>query len=180
MPALTRSTSATYSNKPYLTPQTPSPVHPRALIDMTPLPSLLDKIVEASKRPKRSTSLQLESKVDDTSALPSMSGKSEHPSSDPAEVHDIQKTSSAPTKVEDEPEPESVAYQQPATSDYMDCEDTPIVFSEPLNLAPPPAPTRPPLTPALVPPFFYGEAATSFFPSNQPHVYQHPESQVAQ
>lgn len=158
MPARTRSASATReSQRLYLTPQTPSPARPRALIDMTPLPSLFDKIIEASKRKKRSTSLQLESKVDNPFALPSIP-------EDP--------------EIEDEPEPQSMVYEPLITSDHMDYEDTPIVFSEPHNPIPSLVPTISPRAPAT--PFVYGEAVTSFFPFNKPHINQHPAPLVAQ
>lgn len=179
MPALTRSVSATYSNKSYLTPQTPSPIHPRAFVDMTPLPSLFDKIAEASKPRKRSTSLQLESKVDDPFVLPQISEECGNPLSDAPEVCGIQQTSGAPTEVDDEPESKSVVDQPLATSDLMDYEDTPIAFPEPLISAPL-ASTISPLAPAPASSFVHGEALTTLFPSNQPHIYQYPELSVTQ
>lgn len=135
---------------------------------MTPLPSLFDKIVEASKRGQQSTSLQPGSKADDSFAPQSNPMGGEHPSSDSAEDHDDEGSSYAPTEVGtevgEESEPEPLVDQPAATRDSMDCVDTPFDFSEPLNAAP----------------FTYGEAATSFPPSNQPHTFQYSEAPVIQ
>ena len=168
MPVLTRSASATSSNKPYLTPHTPLSAHPRVLINMTPLPSLFDKMVEAAKRNKRSTSVQLESKAGgDPVALPSIPEEPEESSSDPVEVCDIRQPSETPTEVGDEPEP--VAHQPSATSDHMDFEDTPIAFSEPVDHTPPPAPIV--LPPAPVSSLSHEEVLTNFLPPNPFHIH---------
>lgn len=180
MPVLTRSASATCSNKPYLTPQTPTPTHPRALVDMTPLPSLFDKIVEATKRGRRSTSLRPGSNVDSPFSLPSIPEISEDTSSDPVEVHDIQSTSDTPTEVGEEPESEPMAHQPSDISDHMDCEDTPIAFFEPLNPTPSLAPMISLFAPAPVPPVVWGGVVTSFFPSDRHHLYKFPEPPVTQ
>lgn len=176
MPILTRSASATFTNKSYLTPHTPPSTHPRALVAMTPLPSLLDTMFEAAKRKKRSTSLQLESKVDDPFALRSIPEVPEQPSSDPVGVHDVRQSSDAPTEV-DEPEPKVVVHQPLATCDDMDCEETPIIFSVPVNPVPP-APTLPPSASASFPPCAYGDVFTTFPTSNHLPVYQHASSSV--
>jgi len=168
MPVLTRSASVTSPNKPYLTPHTPLSAHPRVLIDMAPLPSLFDKMIEAAKRGKRSASVQLQSRVGgDPIALPPIPEEPEEPSSDPVEVHDIRQPSETPTEVGGEPEP--VAHQLPATSDHMDFEDTPIAFSEPVDHTPPPAPIAPP--PAPISPRFHEEALTNFLPPNPFHIH---------
>ena len=175
MAVLTRSVSATSSNRPYLTPHTPPSTHPRALIDMTPLPSLFDKIIEAAKRRKRSTSVQLESKVgEDPFALPSIPEESEGPTSDPVEVHDIQQPSDGPTEVGDEPEPVA---QQASATDQMDFEDTPVVFSEPINHPPSPAHSVPPTAPVSVSFPIHEGASTSLLPSDPLCIY--PETPVA-
>jgi len=175
MPVLTRSVSATSSNRPYLTPHSSSSTHPRALIDMTPLPSLFDKMIEVAKRRKRSISVQLKPKTDDHPfVLPSIPEVPEEPSSDPVEVHDVQQPSDAPTEVEDKPEFEPVAHQPPATSDHMDFEDTPIIFSDPVYPTIPPDPIVPPPAPAPVPPLVYGEVIVNFLPSNPPSIYPGP------
>jgi len=167
MPVLTRSASATSSNKPYLTPHTPLSAHPRVLIDMTPLPSLFDKMIEAAKRNKRSASVQRMG--GDPIALLPIPEEPEEPSSDPVEVHDIRQHSEAPTEVEDEPEPEPVARQPSTTSDHMDFEDTPVAFSEPVDHTPPPAPIIPP--PPPVSPRFHEEVLTNFLPPNPFHTH---------
>jgi hypothetical protein len=151
MPVLTRSASATHLKKAYLTPHTPLPTHARALIDMTPLPSLFDKIAEAATRRGRSNSLRLKPKVDDPFTLPSIPEEPERPSSTPVEAKNVQQTSDAPTEVEDEPKPEPVSLHPSVASDHMDYEDTPIVFSEPVNLIFPPAPILPPSAPTPAP-----------------------------
>jgi hypothetical protein len=198
MTILTRSASATHSNASYLTPQTPHPpAHPRALIDMTPLPSLFDKIVEASKDRKRSTPLQLGPKVDDPFALPSIPEEPDYPSSYPLEfrgvqttsgvptevadneVCDVQNISYAPTEIGDELESEPVVHQPSATSDPMDYEDTPIVFG-PLNPTSPPAPIISSFASFPVPPFVCEDVVMSFSPSSQLHTFQHPEPPVTQ
>lgn len=171
MPVLTRSALATSSNKPYLTPHTPLSAHPMALINMTPLPSLFDKMIEAAKRSKRSTSVQLESKMGGNSialqSIPEEPEEPEEPSSDPVEVHDTRKPLEMPTEVGDEPEP--VAHQLSATSDRMDFEDTPIAFSESVDHTPPPAPVVPP--PAPVSPWFFEEVPTNSLPPNPFHIH---------
>jgi len=135
MPVLTRSASATSSNRPYLTPHTPLATHPRALIDTTPLPSLFDKMAGAAKQRKRSTSVQLKSKVDDHPfTLPSIPEESEEPSSDPVKVDHVQKPSDTRTGLE------AAVHQPLATSDDMDFEDTPVTVSELSHPNPPPAP----------------------------------------
>jgi len=135
---------------------------------MTPLPSLFDKMIEAAKRSKRSTSVQLKAKAGgDPVALPSIPEEPEEPSSDPVEVHDIRQPSEMPTEVGDEPEP--VAHQPPATSDRMDFENTPIPFSELVDHTPPPAPIAPP--PAPVAPQFHEGALTNFLPPNTFHIH---------
>ena len=165
MPVLMRrSVSATSSNRPYLTPQTPLSTHPRALVDMTPLPSLFDKMIDVAKRSKRSTSLQLKSMVDDDPfALPSVP---EEPSSDPLKVHCVRQPSDTPIEVGDEPEDEPVAHQPSTASDYMDFEDTLVVFSEPVYPSPPPVPIVSPLAPAPIFPLVHEEIITNFPPSN--------------
>jgi len=173
MPLLTRSVSATSFTRPYLTPRTPLPTNPRALDDMTPLPSLFNKIIEAANRSKRSTSLQLGSKVDDHPfALPSIPEALEEPSSDPVEVCDVRHPSDTPIEVEDELEP--VTYQPSATSDCMDFEDTPIVFSEPVYPNPPPVSVVPLPAPAPVSPLVREEVITSLSPSNSSNTYPGP------
>jgi len=168
MPVLTRSVSATCSNKPYLTPHTPLSTHPRALIDMTPLPSLFDKMIEVAKRGKRSTSVHLEV-GGDPFALSPITEEPEESSSDPVEVHNVRQPSEAPTEVGGGPEP---ATQQPsATTDHMDFEDTPITFSEPADHTPPPALIVPLPPPAPVSAQFHEEALTNFLPSNPLHTY---------
>lgn len=157
---------------------------------MTPLPSLFDKIVKASKEGERPASLQLRSKAEDPLALPSIPEESDHPSSNSVEDCDVRSTSDAATEVGDEPEPEPVAHHPLATDDPMDYEEdsidseddpmdweaTPTAFSEPLgpNL-PPVAPIWPP-APAYR--FVHGE--TPAFLSNQPHIFQYPEPPVTQ
>lgn len=179
MPVLTRSASATHLKKAYLTPHTPLPTHARALIDMTPLPSLFDKIAEAATRRGRSNSLKLRSKADDPFALPSIPEEPERPSSTPVEAKYVQQTSDAPTEAEGELEPEPVSLQPSVTSDHMDYEDTPIVFSEPADLILPSAPTLPPAAPTPVPPPAYEEVVSDFSQPSQPYTYQHPEPYVA-
>lgn len=172
MPVLTRSASATYSSKAYLTPHTPPSAHPRALIDMTPLPSLFDKMIEAAGRRKRSTSVQLKSKVDDSPfTLTSIPEEPEGPLSDPVKVQDDQQLSDSPTEVEDEPELEPVAQQLWATSDHMDFEDTPIIVSEPVYPSPPLVPIVPPPAPAPIPPLVHEGVVTHFLPSNPLNIY---------
>ena len=129
---------------------------------MTPLPSLLDKMVEVAKCRTRSTSLQLTSKK--PSKSPSIPEGSERPSFVPAKDRDIDQASDAPTEVEDEPEPEPVFRQSSVTSDYMDYEDTPITFSEPVNSIPPPAPAPP--TPLI------HEVVMDPSPPSQPFTHQ--------
>ena len=169
MPILTRSVSATLPNRPYLTPP---PTNPRAFTDdMTPLPSLFDKMIEAAKRGKRSTSFQLKSKVDDDPfALPSIPEAPEEPSSDQAKVCAVRQPSDTPIKVEVEP----ATHQPSATSDRMDFEDTPIVFSEPVYPNPPPIPIVPPPAPAPSSLLVCGEVVTSFPPSNPFDTYPGP------
>ena len=131
---------------------------------MTPLPSLFDKMIEATRRIKRSTSVQPGSKVgDDPFALPSIPEVSEGASSDPIEVHSVQQPSDVSAEAGDEPEP--VVHQAPAT-DHMDFEDTPIVSPEPVDPAPAPAPVVPPPPPASVPPPIHEEDFTSLPQSN--------------
>lgn len=177
MPILTRSASYTSSSKPcnksHLTPHTPPPTHPRALIDMTPLPSLFDKMIAAAKRGKRSNSVQLKSKVgDDSLAFSPIPERPKRHSSDSVGIRDVQKPSDAPIEVEGEPE--TVAHQPPATSDHMDFEDTPIIFSEPLDPTPPLAFGVPPpvLAPALS--FIHEEVLAKFPPPNPPYTYPKP------
>lgn len=136
---------------------------------MTPLPSLFDKMVEAAKRSKRSTSVQLRSKVgDDPFALSPIREVLEVPSPNPVRVQNVQQSSDVLTEVEIEPE--SVVDQVSATTDGMDFEDTPIV-SEPADPAPPPAPIVPPPAPASVSPPAHEEVSISHLPSNQPRIY---------
>jgi len=175
MPVLTRSLSAGSSNRPYLTPQTPPSIHARALIDMTPLPSLFDKMVEAAKLSKRSASLQLRSKVDDNKiALPSIPEETEGSSPSPVRVHDVRQSSDAPTTIEDDPEPEPVVHPLSDISDYMDFEDTPIVFSGPVHPTPPPVPIVLPPAPAPVFPLVHEEVVTRFPPPNPVDIYPGP------
>jgi hypothetical protein len=138
---------------------------------MTPLPSLFDKMIEAAKHRKRSNSLQLKSKVDDPFALSPIPEAPEGPSSDPVEVHKVRQPSDTPIEVEDELEP--VTHQPSATSDRMDFEDTPIVFSE--SVYPnPPVPVVPPPVAATVPPLVREEVVMNFPPSNPLDAYLGP------
>jgi hypothetical protein len=175
MAVLTRSASATSSNKPYLTPHTPLSTHPRALIDMTPLPSLFDRIIEVAKRNKRSTSVQSDSKVGGDLVLSPIPEEPERPSSAPVEGRGVQQPSDVPTEVEVEPEP--VEHQPSATSDHMDFEDAPIVFSVPDDPTPPPLPFVLPPAPTLIPPLAHGEVVTNFPPPNS--LYIHPGPPLA-
>jgi len=132
---------------------------------MTPLPSLFDKMIEVAKRRGRSTSLQLKSGVDnDPSALSSIPGAPEVPSSGPVGACDVRQPSDTPIEVEDEFEP--VVHQPLATNDRMDFEDTPIVFSEPAYPNPAPIPIVPPPAPAPVSLPVREEVATGFPPPN--------------
>ena len=175
MPVIMRSLSAGPSSRPYLTPHTPPSTQARALIDMTPLPSLLDKMIEVAKRNKQSTSVQLKSKVDDDKIkLPSIAEEPEEPLSDPLKVHDIRQPLDVPIEVDDEPKHEPVAHHLPATSDYMDFEATPIVFSGPVYPTPPPVPIVPPPAPAPVFPLGHDEVVTNFPPPNPIDIYPGP------
>ena len=168
MPVLTRSASV---NRPYLTPHTPLSTHPKVLLDLAPLPSLFDKMIEVAKRGKRSTSVELESKAGgDPPALSPIVEEAEEPSSDSVEVPDVPQPSEAPAEVGGEPEP--VARQPPTTSDHMDFEDTPIVFSELTDHTPPPAPIVPPPTLAPVSLQPHEEVLPNFLPPNS--FYIHP------
>lgn len=116
MPVLTRSTSATCANKPYLTPQTPLLAHPRARVDTAPLLSPFDRTVEA-RGAIHFTPARVEGGR--SIALPSISEKLEDPSSDPVRP---------------------VVRQLSVINNQMDYEDVPIVFSE---LLPPPTSVPP-------------------------------------
>lgn len=170
MPVLTRSVSATSLSRPQFTPQTPPSIHRRPLVEMTPLPSLLDKMFEAAKRSRRSSSLQLKSKADDDPfVLSPILEEPGRPSSCPIEARDVQEPSDTPTVVADEPE---IAIHQPsATSDRMDCEDTPIVFSGPIHLSPSPVSIVLPLIPAPIPPLAREEVITDFLLGNPIDTY---------
>lgn len=142
---------------------------------MTPLPSLFDKMVEAAKHNKRSTSVHLESKVaGDLFTLSPICEEPEEPSSDP--VHNVRQPSEAPTEVdpaEVRNDPEPVVLQPSATSDHMDFETTPVVFSEQADHTPPPAPFVPPAPPPAFP-LVHGEVRTNFLPPTPPYIHPGP------
>jgi hypothetical protein len=173
MPVLTRSVSATSLSRPQVTPQTPPSTHRRAFVEMTPLPSLLDKMLEAARRSRRSNSLQLKSNAgDDPFVLSSIPEEPGRPSSCQMEAHDIQQPSDTPTAVADEPE---IADHQPSVaSDPMDYEDTPIVFSWPVHLNPPPVSVVPLPAPTPVPPLVREEVITGFPLHNPIDTYLGP------
>ena len=144
---------------------------------MTPLPSLFDKMIEAAKRQKRSTSVQLKSGVDDDPfALSSIPEEPEESSSDPVpvKVPDVQKPSDIQIEVEYEPEPEPPVHQPSPTDDHMDFEDTPIVFSEPVYLNPSPVPIVPPSAPIF--PLVHVEVVTHLLPPNPLDICTGPPS----
>ena len=171
MPVLTRSVSATSLSRPQLTPQTPPSTHRRASVEMTPLPSLLDKMFEAAKRSRRSNSLQLKSKADDDPfVLSPIAEEPERSSSPSIEDCDVQQPSDTPTIVADEPE--IAIYQPSVTSDGMDYEDTPMVFSGPFHLGSPPASIIPPPVPTS--PLIREEVITDSFPHNLIGTYLGP------
>jgi len=107
---------------------------------------------------------------DEPFVLPSIPEVPEEPSSDPVKGRDIQQPSDTPTEVEGEP----VAHQPSPTSDYMDFEDTPIVFSEPVYPTIPPDPIALPPAPIPVSPLIHGEVAASFLPFNPLIKYPGP------
>ena len=162
MPTLTRSASATNLNRAYLTPHTPPSTHPGALVDVTPLPSLFNKLAEVAKRKKRSTSLQLKPATDELFSVPE---GFEQSSPNLVKVYDVQQPSDAPTGVEVEFEPQSqpVIQRPPVTNDRMDYEDTSIVPPESAN---PDSPSAP------IPPLTFGDSC--FFPSNQTYTDHYP------
>lgn len=140
---------------------------------MTPLPSLFDKMIEVAKRGGRSTSLELKSRVDNgPSGLSSIPGAPQVPSSGPVGTCNVRQPSDAPIEVEDELEP--VIHRPLATSDRMDFEDTPIVFSEPAYPNPAPIPIIPPPAPAPVSLPVREEVAAGFPPTNPFDTYPGP------
>lgn len=173
MPVLTRSASATSLSRPQLTPQTPPSADRRALVEMTPLPSLLDKMLEAAKRSRRSNSLQLKSKTDDDPfVLSPILEEPGRPSSCLIETYDVQQPSDTPTNASDEPE--IVIHQPSVASDPMDYEDTPFVFSGPIHLSPSPVSAVLPPAPTSVPPLVREEVMRDLLPNNPIDTYLGP------